>query len=138
MSKHPQSIAAVLAGLVLVLSSCAAAEGPPKERALGPAAAPECSITGAKLLASGLSDAALCARFMAPVRQALPARAAVQIALAVSPKGTLRAKVLLSRSGLAPQQLDQALAISDRGGRVEDLDQLAQAVAAAIAASGAK
>lgn len=128
--------------IVPALLGCKAAEGPPMDRPATASAsattatanAAGCRIVGAKLLGSTLGDAELCARFMAPIRKALPAGSEARVELAIRPRGMMSADVTLVRGGVAAGPVNYGMAVSDRALRVEDLDLLAKDVAKAVSA----
>jgi hypothetical protein len=96
------------------------------------AAAPACTVSGAKSISPALADPEICARFMAALRTGLPTSVAVSVQLSFKPQGLAEAAVTRTRAGAAPVTTSHALGASDRRFRAEDIDTLAREVLQAI------
>jgi hypothetical protein len=86
------------------------------------------------LVSPALTDAQLCARFMAALHTGLPAGTAVAVRLAFKPQGLAEAMVTRTSAGSAAVTTSHALGVSDRRFRAEDIDSLAREVLRALSA----
>lgn len=92
----------------------------------------DCSANGAKLFAPPTSAEAVCDRFAAALRSRPLPSGRLTVELDFASNGVASARVSVARDGRAAARSRFALAISDRGFALPDLDRLAADVAAGL------
>lgn len=138
MLKAASAIVVLAIGVVAVQAGCATREHskvkqPASTASINPRTAlPDCTVAGAKHLNPALDDAAICTRFLAPLKAGLPAGAQAQVKLTIAPGARCEAIIAVTSPGRAPFKSSFGVAVSDRQLQIEDLEALARDAAGEI------